>query len=240
MHRRPRRALAVGTPRTSTSRGLRSRPDEPGPLCSRSLRCGRLPRTAARSARSRRPPLRRSRPSRCSSLPSRLCTPTTRAFPRWRASSSASCPAVIAIIAIAAYKLARTNQQARTHAVGNRGRCCAATAGDRRGDHLVFIGACLCRDDLSRRRHLRRIRSRLGSFALLPLASVKGFAGSAQGTTSPAECVTSALFLRQEASTFTFGSWTCGRPFLHQGLDVDPPLAHRATADRRRRNLVGG
>jgi len=76
----------------------------------------------------------------------------------------------------------------------------------------LFIAACLF-GTIYYGGRIPRIRTRLSSVALLPLASVKGFAWFAAG----ASLGTMALFF-VEASAFTFGSSLAVVPFLHQGL----------------------
>jgi chromate transporter len=121
-------------------------------------------------------------------------------------------PAVIAIIAIAAYKLARTTNKQDPMLWAIAVVVCAATAATGAEIIWLFLGACLF-GTIFYGGGIPRIRSRLGSFAMLPLASVKGFAWLGAGASLGAL----ALFFA-EASTFTFGSGLAVVPFLQQGL----------------------
>jgi chromate transporter len=121
-------------------------------------------------------------------------------------------PAVIAIIAIAAYKLARTTNKQDPLLWAVAVVVCGATVATGAEIIWLFIGACLF-GTIFYGGGIPRIRSRLGSLAPLPLASVKGFAWLGAGASLGAL----ALFFA-EASTFTFGSGLAVVPFLHQGL----------------------
>jgi len=121
-------------------------------------------------------------------------------------------PAVMAIIAIAAYKLARSTNKRDPVLWAIAAIVCAATVATGAEIIWLFIAACLF-GAIYYGGGIPRIRTRLSSFALLPLASVKGFAWFAAG----ASLGTMALFF-VEASAFTFGSGLAVVPFLHQGL----------------------
>jgi len=121
-------------------------------------------------------------------------------------------PAVMAIIAIAAYKLARATNKRDPVLWAIAAIVCAATVATGAEIIWLFIGACLF-GTIYYGGGIPRIRTRLSSFALLPLASVKGFAWLAAAGSLGAM----ALFFL-EASAFTFGSGLAVVPFLHQGL----------------------
>jgi chromate transporter len=121
-------------------------------------------------------------------------------------------PAVMAIIAIAAYKLARATNKRDPVLWAIAAIVCAATVATGAEIIWLFIGACLF-GTVYYGGGIPRIRTRLSSFALLPLASVKGFAWLAAAGSLGAM----ALFFL-EASAFTFGSGLAVVPFLHQGL----------------------
>ena len=121
-------------------------------------------------------------------------------------------PAVMAIIAIAAYKLARTTNKRDPVLWAIAVIVCAATAATGAEIIWLFIGACLF-GAIYYGGGIPRIRTRLSSFAPLPLAAVKGFAWLGAGASLGAL----ALFF-VEASAFTFGSGLAVVPFMHQGL----------------------
>jgi chromate transporter len=121
-------------------------------------------------------------------------------------------PAVISIIAIASYKLARTTNKRDPMLWAIAVVVCAATVATGAEIIWLFIGACLF-GTIFYGGGLPLIRSRLDSFVPLPLASVKGFVWLGAGASLGAL----ALFFA-EASTFTFGSGLAVVPFLHQGL----------------------
>src|SRR5205823_4312104 len=124
-------------------------------------------------------------------------------------------PAVMAIIAIAAYKLARaTNKRDRVLWL-LAAIVCAATVISGAEIVWLFIGAGLF-GTLYYGGGLPRLRERAASLAPLPLASVKGFAWLGAG----ASLGTMAVFFAK-ASAFTFGSGLAVVPFLHQGLVSD-------------------
>ncbi len=124
-------------------------------------------------------------------------------------------PAVLAIIAIAATKLARSTNKSDPVlwllAVG----ICAATAVS--GSEIVwlFIGAGVF-GALYYGGGLPRVRLPGAGSASLPLAGVKGFAWLGAG----GSLGTMAGFFAK-ASAFTFGSGLAMVPFLHQGLVSD-------------------
>jgi len=121
-------------------------------------------------------------------------------------------PAVMAIIAIAAYKLAKTTNKRDPVLWAIAVIVCAATVVTGAEIIWLFIGACLF-GTIYYGGGLPRFRSRLSSVSLLPLAAVKGFAWLAAAGSLGAM----ALFFL-EASAFTFGSGLAVVPFLHQGL----------------------
>src|SRR6266851_1943086 len=124
-------------------------------------------------------------------------------------------PAVMAIIAIAAYKLARSTNKHDLLLWTVAAVVCASTVIS--GSEIVWLflaaglfGALYYGDGLP------RLRDSAASLAPFPLASVKGFvwlsAGGSLGTM--------AVFFAK-ASAFTFGSGLAVVPFLHQGLVTD-------------------
>jgi len=122
-------------------------------------------------------------------------------------------PAVMAIIAIAAYKLGRATNKREPMLWAIAIVLCLATAIS--GAEIVWLfllagafGAVYYGGGLP------RLRGRLASFVPLPLlASVNGFAWTGSG----AELGTMALFFIK-AGAFTFGSGLAIVPFLHDGL----------------------
>jgi len=121
-------------------------------------------------------------------------------------------PAVMAIIAIAAYKLAKTTNKRDPVLWAIAAIVCAATAVSGAEIVWLFIGAGLF-GAIYYGGGLPLIRGKLTGFAPLPLASVKGFVWLGTGVSLGAL----ALFFA-EASAFTFGSGLAMVPFLHQGL----------------------
>jgi chromate transporter len=121
-------------------------------------------------------------------------------------------PAVMAIIAIAAYKLARTSNKRDPVLWAIAAIVCAATVATGAEIIWLFLASCLF-GTIYYGGGIPRIRTRLSSFGLLPLASVKGFTWLAAAGSLGAM----ALFF-VEASAFTFGSGLAVVPFLHQGL----------------------
>ncbi|TMC50042.1 MAG: chromate efflux transporter [Chloroflexi bacterium] len=124
-------------------------------------------------------------------------------------------PAVLAIIAIAATKLARSTNKNDPVLWLLAGAICAATAVS--GSEIVwlFIGAGVF-GALYYGGGLPRVRLPGVGSASLPLASVKGFAWLGAG----GSLGTMAGFFAK-ASAFTFGSGLAMVPFLHQGLVSD-------------------
>jgi len=124
-------------------------------------------------------------------------------------------PAVMAIIAIAAYKLARSTNKRDPVLWLVAAIVCAATVVSGAEIVWLFISAGLF-GALYYGGGLPRLRSGAVSLSPLPLASVKGFvwlgAGASLGTMA-------AFFAK--ASAFTFGSGLAVVPFLHQGLVSD-------------------
>jgi chromate transporter len=124
-------------------------------------------------------------------------------------------PAVMAIIAIAAYKLARSTNKLDPVLWSVATIVCAATVISGAEIVWLFIGAGLF-GALYYGGGLPRLRSGTAGLSPLPLASVKGFAWLGAG----ASLGTMAAFFAK-ASAFTFGSGLAVVPFLHQGLVVD-------------------
>jgi chromate transporter len=120
-------------------------------------------------------------------------------------------PAVMAIIAIAAYKLARTTNKTDPVLWVIAAILCAATAWS--GAEIVWLFLAAGFFGAIYYGGLPRLRGRLSGFMPLPLASVKGFVWLGAGASLGAL----ALFFA-EASAFTFGSGLAMVPFLHQGL----------------------
>ena len=121
-------------------------------------------------------------------------------------------PAVMAIIAIAAYKLSRTTNKSDPVLWAIAAIVCAATVATGAEIIWLFIGACLF-GTIYYGGGIPRMRTRVSSFGLLPLAAVKGFTWLAAAGSLGAM----ALFFI-EASAFTFGSGLAVVPVLHQGL----------------------
>jgi chromate transporter len=120
-------------------------------------------------------------------------------------------PAVMAIIAIAAYKLARSTNQRDPVLWSIAAIVCAVTAISGAEIVWLFLGAGAFAA-LYYGGGLPRL-GRLGAVAPFPLASVKGFTWVA----SVGVLGTMAGFFAK-ASAFTFGSGLAVVPFLHQGL----------------------
>jgi len=124
-------------------------------------------------------------------------------------------PAVMAIIAIAAYKLARSTNKRDPLLWTIATIVCASTVIS--GSEIVwlFVAAGLF-GALYYGGGLPRLRGSAASLVPFPLASVKGFvwlgAGGSLGTM--------AVFFAK-ASALTFGSGLAVVPFLHQGLVTD-------------------
>src|SRR6266545_3787871 len=121
-------------------------------------------------------------------------------------------PAVMAIIAIAAYKLARTTNKQDPLLWAIAAIVCTATVISGAEIIWLFIGAALF-GAIYYGGGIPHLRNQLGALAPLPLAAVKGFVWLAAGTSLGAM----ALFF-VEASALTFGSGLAVVPFLHHGL----------------------
>jgi chromate transporter len=121
-------------------------------------------------------------------------------------------PAVMAIIAIAAYKLARSTNKHDPLLWTIAGIVCASTVIS--GSEIVwlFLAAGLF-GALYYGGGLPRLRDSAASLVPLPLATVKGFVWLAAG----GSLGTMGLFFAK-ASALTFGSGLAVVPFLHQGL----------------------
>ena len=121
-------------------------------------------------------------------------------------------PAVMAIVAIAAYKLARSTNKHDPLLWTIAAIVCASTVIS--GAEIVwlflaagFLGAIYYGGGLP------RMRGSAATFSPLPLAAVKGFAWVAAG----GSLGTMAVFFAK-ASALTFGSGLAVVPFLHEGL----------------------
>jgi chromate transporter len=121
-------------------------------------------------------------------------------------------PAVMAIIAIAAYKLARTTNKQDPVLWAIAAIVCTATVISGAEIIWLFIAAALF-GAIYYGGGIPPFRDRIGAFAPLPLAAVKGFVWLGAGASLGAM----ALFFA-EASALTFGSGLAVVPFLHQGL----------------------
>jgi chromate transporter len=121
-------------------------------------------------------------------------------------------PAVMAIIAIAAYKLARSTNKRDPILWSIAAIVCAVTAISGAEVVWLFLGAGVFAS-VYYGGGLPRLGNRLAAFAPLPFASVKSFAWVA----SVGILGTMAGFFAK-ASAFTFGSGLAVVPFLHQGL----------------------
>jgi chromate transporter len=121
-------------------------------------------------------------------------------------------PAVMAIIAIAAYKLARATNKQDPVLWAIAVIVCTATVISGAEIVWLFIAAALF-GAIYYGGGIPRFRDRIGAFAPLPLAVVKGFVWLGAGASLGAM----ALFFA-EASALTFGSGLAVVPFLHQGL----------------------
>jgi chromate transporter len=126
-------------------------------------------------------------------------------------------PAVLAIIAIAAYKLARTTNKRDPLLWAIAASVCAVTALAKTEIVWLFLaagvfGAIYYGGGLTR----RRSSAALGVSPAALAASVKGFAWTGSG----AGLGSMGLFFTK-ASAFTFGSGLAIVPFLHQGLVHD-------------------
>jgi chromate transporter len=124
-------------------------------------------------------------------------------------------PAVMAIIAIAAYKLARSTNKHDPLLWGAATIVCVSTVIS--GSEIVwlFVAAGLL-GAVYYGGGLPRLRGSAASLVPLPLATVKGFAWLAAGGSLGAM----AIFFAK-ASALTFGSGLAVVPFLHQGLVTD-------------------
>jgi chromate transporter len=121
-------------------------------------------------------------------------------------------PAVMAIIAIAAYKLARSTNKHDPRLWAIAVIVCASTVIS--GSEIVWLFlAAGCFGAVYYGGGLPRLRSSAASLLPLPLATVKGFTWLAAGGTLG----TLGLFFAK-ASALTFGSGLAVVPFLHQGL----------------------
>jgi len=132
-------------------------------------------------------------------------------------------PAVMAIIAIAAYKLARSTNKTDLRLWTIAAIVCGATVISGAEIVWLFVAAALF-GAVYYGGGLPRWRSSAASLLPLPLASVKGFAWLGSG----ASLGTMAVFFAK-ASAFTFGSGLAVVPFLHQGLVTD----HHWLTDRQ-------
>lgn len=121
-------------------------------------------------------------------------------------------PAVMAIIAIAAYKLARSTNKRDPVLWSIAAIVCTVTAVSGAEIVWLFLGAGAFAA-LYYGGGLPSFGNRLGAVAPFPLASVKGFTWAA----SVGALGTMAAFFAK-ASAFTFGSGLAVVPFLHQGL----------------------
>jgi chromate transporter len=121
-------------------------------------------------------------------------------------------PAVMAIIAIAAYKLARATNKQDPVLWAIAVIVCTATVISGAEIVWLFIAAALF-GAIYYGGGIPRLRNQLGALAPLPLAAVKGFVWLAAGASLGAM----ALFF-VEASALTFGSGLAVVPFLHHGL----------------------
>ncbi len=124
-------------------------------------------------------------------------------------------PAVMAIVAIAAYKLARSTNKRDPVLWLIATIVCAVTAISGAEVVWLFLAAGAF-GALYYGGGLPRLRSVTPIVTPLPLAAVKGFAWLSGG----ASLGTMALFFIK-ASAFTFGSGLAVVPFLHQGLVLD-------------------
>lgn len=124
-------------------------------------------------------------------------------------------PAVMAIIAIAAYKLARSTNKSDPALWGIAIIICAVTVISGAEIVWLFIAAGLF-GSVYYGGGFPRLRGAAMSLWPMPLASVKGFVLLGSG----ASLGTMAIFFAK-ASAFTFGSGLAVVPFLHQGLVVD-------------------
>jgi chromate transporter len=121
-------------------------------------------------------------------------------------------PAVIAIIAIASYKLASSTNKRDPVLWAIAAIVCAATVISGGEIVFLFVAAGLF-GAIHYGGGLPRLRGSAATLAPLPLASVKGLVWiGAAGSLG-----TMALFFAK-ASAFTFGSGLAVVPFLHQGL----------------------
>src|SRR5437667_1633787 len=124
-------------------------------------------------------------------------------------------PAVMAIIAIAAYKLARSTNKLDPLLWAIATIVCASTVIS--GSEIVwlFLAAALF-GAIYYGGGIPRLRGGAAALSPLPLATVKGFPWLAGGSS----LATMGLFF-VKASALTFGSGLAVVPFLHQGLVTD-------------------
>jgi chromate transporter len=132
-------------------------------------------------------------------------------------------PAVMAIIAIAAYKLARATNKHDLLLWTIAAIVCASTVIAGAEIVWLFLAAALF-GAVYYGGGIPHWRGSVASVSPLPLASVKGFAWLGSG----ASLGTMAVFFAK-ASAFTFGSGLAVVPFLHQGLVTD----HHWLTDRQ-------
>jgi chromate transporter len=126
-------------------------------------------------------------------------------------------PAVLAIIAIAAYKLARTTNKTDPLLWGIAAAVCAVTAIAKTEIVWLFLAAGAFGATYYGRGAPRRRRAVAPSFSPHGvMAALKGFAWTGSGSVLG----TMTLFFAK-ASAFTFGSGLAIVPFLHQGLVHD-------------------
>jgi chromate transporter len=124
-------------------------------------------------------------------------------------------PAVMAIIAIASYKLARSTNKDDPVLWIIAAIICTATVISGAEIVWLFIAAGAF-GTIYYGGGLPRLRTSSMSLSPLPLLSVKGFVWVSAGTSLG----TMAIFFAK-ASAFTFGSGLAVVPFLHQGLVID-------------------
>ena len=125
-------------------------------------------------------------------------------------------PAVLAIIAIAAYKLARSTNKTDPLLWSIAGVVCAVTAIAKTEIVWLFLAAGLFGLVYYGGGLPKRTPGAVASISPHALATIKGFAWTSSG----ASLGTLGLFFAK-ASAFTFGSGLAIVPFLHQGLVHD-------------------
>jgi len=142
-------------------------------------------------------------------------------------------PAVIAIVAIAAFKLARATNKLDPVLWAIAAGVCAVTVISGAEIVWVFLGAGLF-GAIYYGGGIPRLGTRLGVLAPFPLASVHGFVWLA----SDASLGTMAVFFAK-ASALTFGSGLAVVPFLHEGLvDAHHWLTERQFTDAVAMGLI--